>query len=434
MNSPIRRREFLTAALSGVAAMTWPGLLRSAMSAPGSRKPNVILILADDYGMAGVGCYGGDFKTPHLDAMAAGGARFEQCYSEPLCAPSRVMLMTGRFPFRTGSIGNSARNVSPRNETIIPKMLQQAGYATAVAGKWSQLQFLSTPGEAKAWGFDEYFTWDHAEGGRYWQPALTRNGKAVETTEKDFGPDLVNNYVVDFIERKKDEPFFVYYPTPLIHSQLSPTPDGLSGKGLLADNIAYMDKLIGKLLTELDRLKLSENTLILFTGDNGLGLGGKINGRPIHGDKGSMTEGGCRVPLIAQWKGVIPAGRVVKDLVELSDFYATIAEVAGGKLPEGVKMDSNSFAPQLKGEAGKPRPWVFVQLVDAWYVRSQRWKLTQAGELYDMKDAPFAETLVPADTQDVEAIAGRKELQAALDELRPSASKRGDHATPARAQ
>jgi arylsulfatase A len=428
MKPTIARRSFLKATLAGAAALAWPAGLHAAET----RRPNVILIMADDYGMSGVGCYGGEFETPNLDAMAAGGVRFEQCYSEPLCAPSRAMLMTGRFPFRTGSVGNSARTVTPQNEFAIPKMLKQAGYATALAGKWSQMMYLSSPEEANAWGFDEYLTWEAAEGGRYWNPALSRNGKAVETTEKDFGPDLLNEYVMDFVQRKKDQPFFMYYPLPHIHSPLEPTPDGRSGKGLLADNIAYMDKLVGKLLAELDRLKLSENTLVLFTGDNGLGLGGKINGRPMHGDKGSLTEGGSRVPLIAQWKGMIQPGRVVKDLVELSDFYATIADLTGAKLPEGVTMDSNSFAPQLKGDPGTPRPWVFVQLVDQWYVRSPRWKLNQAGELFDMKDAPFAEIVVPADTNDPEAIAGRKLLQAALDELKPSASKRGDHAKPER--
>lgn len=424
--SSIDRRHFLKAGLAGAVGVALPRLLKAA-PALGGPRPNIILILADDFGIPGVGCYGGGFKTPHLDAMAAEGVRFEQCYAEPLCAPSRAMLMTGRFPFRTGSIGNSARMVTPQNETIIPKMLKQAGYATALAGKWGQLQYLSTPDEARAWGFDEFLTWENAEGGRYWNPALSRNGQPVATTDKDFGPDLLNDYVIDFVGRHKAKPFFVYYPTPLIHSQLSPTPDGTSGQGLLADNIAYMDKLVGKLLAELDRLNLSENTLVLFTGDNGLGLGAKLHGRPIHGDKGSMLEGGCRVPLIARWKGTVPAGRVVNDLVQLSDFYATIADLTGGKLPAGVTMDSHSFAPRLKVKPGKPRDWVFIQLVDAWYVRDQRWKLTQAGDLFDMKDAPFQEIAVAADTKDPDAIAGRKRLQAVLDDLRPIASKRGDH-------
>lgn len=430
MNCELPRRAILKAGLVGAASLAVPRWLQ-AVTTPGGRKPNIILILADDLGIPGVGCYGGEYATPNLDAMAKEGVRFERCYSEPLCAPSRVMLMTGRFPFRTGATSNSARMVTPQRETIIPKMLKQAGYATAMAGKWSQLQYLTTPEEAAAWGFDEFLEWAHAEGGRYWNPALSRDGQPVPTTEKDFGPDLLNAYVMDFIARKKDQPFFVYYPMPLIHSQLSPTPDGASGNGLLADNIAYMDKLVGKLLAELDRLQLSENTLVFFTGDNGQGLNARLNGRQIVGNKGAMSEGGSRVPMIVQWKGTVPAGRVVNDLVELSDVYATIADVSGSKLPEGVTMDSVSFAPQLKGKAGKTRDWVFVQLVDEWYVRSSRWKLTQAGALFDMNDAPFEEIAVPGDTRDPEAIAGRKQLQAALEGLRPTTSKRGDHTGPA---
>lgn len=426
MPQAIDRRRFLQAGLAGAAAAAMPRLLHAAPAARRS-APNIILILADDYGIPGVGCYGGDFATPHLDAMAAQGVRFEHCYAEPLCAPSRAMLMTGRFPFRTGSISNNARTVTPQTETIIPMALKQAGYATAMAGKWSQLMHLSTLDEARAWGFDEYMAWESAEGGRYWNPALSRNGQPVATTDKDFGPDLLNDYVIDFIGRHKDQPFFVYYPTPLIHSRLSPTPHGTSGKGLLADNIAYMDHLVGALLAELDRLNLSENTLVLFTGDNGMGLNGKIHGRPIHGDKGSMLEGGSRVPLIARWTGTAHAGRVVQDLVQLSDFYATCTELAGARLPQGVTMDSHSFAAQLQGKPGKPREWVFIQLVDQWYVRDSRWKLTQAGELFDMADAPFQEIAVPADTQDRDAIAGRRKLQAVLDALQPTASRRGDH-------
>ncbi|HBC88182.1 MAG TPA: hypothetical protein DCZ94_14625 [Lentisphaeria bacterium] len=427
MNYQFDRRDFLKAGVAGMAFFAVPRWLESATAAAG-RKPNIILLLADDYGIPGVGCYGGEFKTPSLDAMAKGGVRFEHCFSEPLCAPSRVMLMTGRFPFRTGAVSNTGKAITPQKETIIPKVLKEAGYATALAGKWSQMAFMDTAEEGKAWGFDEFLTWDGSEGGRYWKPALCKNGQAVTVTDKDYGPDMLNEYVMDFIKRKKDEPFFVYYPMTFIHSQLYPTPDGTSGKGILADNILYMDKLVGKLLAELDKLRLSENTLVLFAGDNGLGLDCKINGKGISGNKGSMLEGGSRVPLIASWKGAIPAGKVVKDLVEFSDFYATIAELAGAKMPEGVKMDSQSFAPQLKGEVGTPRDWVFIQLQEEWYVRDQRWKLTQAGALFDMKEAPFKEIPVPADSKDPEAVAGRKKLQEVLDDLKPTSSKNGDHA------
>jgi arylsulfatase A len=207
------------------------------------------------------------------------------------------------------------------------------------------------------------------------------------------------------------------------------TPDSKPGttdeKALYADNLAYMDKQVGLVIKELDRLKLREKTLIVFSGDNGTAakFPTTIGGRTISGRKGQMLEGGSRVPLIANWKGVTPEGKVLKDLTDFSDPYVTFAEVAGAKLPKDVALDGQSFAPQLRGQAGKPREWVYVQLGDKWYVRSQDWKLTQSGDLFDMKDAPFVEKPVAADTKDAKALAGREKLRKVLDTLKPAAGK-----------
>src|SRR5438093_11585118 len=141
-----------------------------------------------------------------------------------------------------------------------------------------------------------------------------------------------------------------------------------------------MDKQVGLVVKELERLKLREKTLIVFSGDNGTAaqFPTTINSKPINGRKGSMLEGGSRVPLIANWKGVTPEGKVSKDLTDFSDMYATFAEVAGAKLPKGVTIDGHSYAPQLRGQPGKPREWIYVQLGERWYVRSRDWKLTQS--------------------------------------------------------
>jgi arylsulfatase A len=164
--------------------------------------------------------------------------------------------------------------------------------------------------------------------------------------------------------------------------------------------------------------------LILFSIDNGTAQRSfTIGGRQIHGHKGTMLEGGVRVPLIANWKGVTPEGKVLRDLVDFSDFYTTFAELARAKMPKDVKFDSHSFAPQLRGENGKPREWVFVQLGRNWYVRNDGWKLNQSGELFDMSDAPFVEKLAASDAENNEAKAARKQLQAVLDELNPAAGK-----------
>ncbi len=176
-------------------------------------------------------------------------------------------------------------------------------------------------------------------------------------------------------------------------------------------------------MAALDELNLREKTLIVFTGDNGSVPVGTIHGRSVDGHKSQVNEGGSRVPLIANWKGVTPAGRVLKDLVDFSDFYATFAELAGAKLPAGLTFDSHSLAPQLRGEQGRPREWAYVQLGAKWYVRNDGWKLTEQGELYDMSDAPFAQKLVSPDTQTAEGKAARESLQEVLDKLNPAAGE-----------
>jgi arylsulfatase A len=238
-------------------------------------------------------------------------------------------------------------------------------------------------------------------------------------TETDYGPDLLHAYAVDFIARYKDKPFFLYYPMVSVHAPILRTPDGAGGN-LFAKNVAYLDRLVGKLVSELDRLNLREKTLIVFTGDNGLVGGGSVHGRAIDGGKGSMKEGGSRVPLIASWKGTTPAGQVCRDLIDFSDFLPTFAEMAGAPLPPGVTIDGRSFAAQLQGRPGQPREWVYVQLGQRHYVRDVRWKLYGDGTLCDLKDAPFAELNLPADKETEESQAARRRLQAALDALRPA--------------
>jgi arylsulfatase A len=385
-----------------------------------AQKPNIILIYSDDVGIGDIGCCGGPFKTPHIDSLAKGGTRFEYCYSTPLCGPSRCQTLTGRYPFRTGLINNNSHNaIQPGHEIMIPTVLKKAGYVTASVGKWGQMSF--GPGE---WGFDKYLVFPGS--GHYWREQTLRyrvNGEPKMLLEGQYLPDLMHEFIVSFLTQHKDQPFFLYYPMSHIHSPILRTPDSKAGASpdeLYRDNVTYMDKLVGKLMAELDRLHLREKTLVLFTGDNGTARFGAatatVNGHRVSGQKGTMLEGGSRVPLIANWPGVTPAGKVNHDLIDFSDFLATFAEFTGAPLSEGVKLDSRSFAAQIKGQKGKPRDWVYVELNGRSYARNTRFKLTNRGELFDLSEAPYKEIPVESTTTDSAAMAARKQLQEVLDE------------------
>lgn len=430
------RRAFLRtvgAGTAGVGALA--ALCRGDLfAAEGAGRPNIILIFTDDVGLGNIGCCGGDkFKTPSIDALAQSGVRFEQCFSAPLCGPSRSEILTGRYPFRTGMISNQSGDaMKPANEIMIPKVLKPAGYVTAQVGKWAQL-----PLEPGDWGFDEYLRFQGS--GVYWRgqekgmkglkkiigkskSIYTVNGQDKELSEGKYMPDLMHDFLVDFITRHKEQPFFVHYAMSHIHGKIMRTPDSApDSQDYYADNIAYMDKLVGKLAEELHRLKLREKTLLIFVGDNGTAGGeadrSTVQGRRLSGQKGTMLEGGGRVPMIASCPGMTPAGTVVKDLIDFSDFMPTFAELAGAELPKGVTIDGRSFAPQLKGQPGKPREWVYVELNGRRYVRTARWKLDNSGELFDMKEAPFNEIAVAADSTEPEAVAARKRLLETLESL-----------------
>lgn len=385
-----------------------------------AQKPNIILILTDDVGLGNIGCYGGAFKTPEIDKLAKGGTRFEYCYSTPLCGPTRCQLLTGRYPFRTGLINNNSHDaIAPGREVMIPTVMKRAGYVTASVGKWGQM--CLGPGE---WGFDEYLVYRGS--GRYWREqaaSYTVNGETKDLPAGQHLPDLMHEFIVKFMTRHKDQPFFVYYPMSHMHGPIVRTPDSKPGADpdqLYRDNVEYMDKLMGRLVADLDRLGLREKTVVIFTGDNGTARFGvemaTVNGRSISGQKASMLEGGSRVPLVVNWPGVTPAGKVNRDLVDHSDFFVTCAELGGAPLPEGVKLDGRSFAAQIKGQQGTPRKWVYVELNGKSFAREARFKLTNGGELFDLAEAPYKEILVASDTTDAAALAAKKQLAEVLKE------------------
>ncbi len=396
-----------------------------ASQAPSARKPNIMFVLADDLGIGGVGCYGADkFKTPNIDKLAREGTRYTHGYTAPLCGPSRSCILTGRYAFRTGATNQDATGqMEPSVETFLPKYLKPAGYFTASVGKWGQLPL----GPAE-FGFDEHLKFKGS--GVYWNTqangkTYTVNGKVKALRDKEYLPDVMHNFLVDFITRHRNDPFYVYYSMSHVHAEILPTPDSRpDSKDLYADNIAYMDKLVGKMIAELERLKLRDNTLVIFVGDNGTGGAwadeSTIGGRRLSGEKGSMLEGGAHVPWIVNWPGRTPSGKVSDQMVDSTDFVPTFAELAGAKLPENKVLDGVSFAPQIYGRKARTREWIFIELARNWYVREQAWKLNQAGQLFDMKNSPFEEPMVPADTKDPAAIGARTRLSAALARLNPA--------------
>jgi arylsulfatase A len=390
----------------------------------GSEKPNIIFILADDLGIGDVSCYGSDQnKTPIIDQLAKGGIRFTRGYTAPLCGPSRAMILTGRYAFRTGAVNQDmVGDIKPENEVLIPSVLKPAGYTTSLVGKWSQ--FSKTPGD---FGFDDYLTF--AGSGDYWSTEKKKSENYIENgvnkilDAQTYMPDLMHDHLVDFITTNKDKPFFLYYSMVHVHALIQRTPDSKPGSDLYEDNTAYMDKLVGKLLKTLDDLKLRKNTLIVFMGDNGTASQyadrGTIGGKALSGKKGTMLECGSLVPTIANWPGVIDGGKISDLLIDSTDLLPTFADLAGAKLPNNRVIDGHSFLPQLLGKKGNSREWIFIELGNKWYVRDTKWKLNREDELFDMSNSPFEEKLVTNYSDNKEASEAFNRLKATLNTLSP---------------
>ena len=408
--------------------------------------------MADDMGVETLGCYGGaSYRTPRLDRLAAEGARFSHAYATPLCANTRVQLMTGLYNNRNWT----GFGLLPKNARTFGHALQAAGYTTCVVGKW-QLHSYDPPDfpgaaarrgqgmEADDAGFDEYCLWHagHTEtkGSRYANPTLFQNGRLLEETEGKYGPDIWADYLCDFIKRHKDTPFFAYYPMALPHWPFVPTPaspEWRTPAGRMRedlkharDMIEYVDRIVGRVVDAVDESGLGENTLILFYADNGTDwrVASLRNGRLVRGGKGSPTDAGTRAPLIARWTGVTPAGVVADDLIDSTDFLPTLNELAGAPAPEA--LDGRSFAPRLRGRGVGPREWVYMHQDPRpgwdkerfWLVRFARTrdaKLYEDGRLYDTEADP-AEDRPRLPSSDTAATrAARLRLQKVLDAMKP---------------
>lgn len=455
----ISRRDFISAAGAGAAGLAF--MHSSCSGRVDQRRPNFIVTMADDCSAREFGCYGNkEHKTPNLDALANTGMMFKTCWCTPICSPSRAQIMTGRYGFRTKWYHNSMKPGGggydlARAELLFSEFMKNSGYATAVAGKWQIGAGQDQQGNYRVheYGFNEFCLW--ASGGiaipkgaqydgytegpndsvpgrtdRYWHPAVVRNGELIPTGEDDYGPDIYTDFVNDFAARHTDEPFFIYYPMCLPHGSWYPpisekerrtvyvpvpeldergnktgrrTPEGFRY------NVEYVDHLIGRIVRNLDMLKIRDNTIIMFTCDNGTAGYGKAQ---LTGERGS------RVPMIVNCPGIVKPSEPRDELVQFADVLPTMEDLAGLALPGDEEFDGISFAPVLLDREGPRREWIFSYYADKRFLRDKRWLLDGNGRLWDCGDNRSGEGYKDVtDSKDPEVLQVRKRFEEILKNL-----------------
>jgi len=362
------RRRFLQASLSTFGHRIVSGA---------GRPPNIVLIYADDLGYGDLGCYGSSLTTPNLDGMASQGVRFTHFYSgSPFCSPSRAALLTGRYPTRVGvpRVLNPRDTTGlPESETTIAQVLKPLGYRTMCVGKWHLghlPEYLPTRR-----GFDEYFGIPYSND---MDPVvlLHNSEKVEEPARQDTLTRRYTEQALRFIDRSKGSSFFLYMPHTFPHIPLAASERfrGRSPQGLYGDVIAELDWSVGEVLGALKQHGLDDNTLVMFSSDNGpwyQGSPGRLRGR-----KGMTWEGGMRVPFIARFPGRIPAGRVCAGAGSVMDILPTVARLSGAPLPKRP-LDGIDIWPVLAGERREleREPLLYFLDNDLLCARSGRWKL-----------------------------------------------------------
>ena len=398
-------------------------------------NPNIVLILADDVGSDMFSCYGqkGTAQTPNIDRIAKEGVQFKTCFAPAICAPSRALFMTGVYANRTGVFRNDMWAFDSRGKLFTDrpswsKLLQEAGYVTAIAGKWHC-------GNREPWdenvGFDEYCLWEEPKkiesyfginpissgvrknlnlsDTRYWYPSTVENGKYLEVTEKDFGPDQRCDFLLDFMVRMTEEekPFVAYWPTVIPHGPYSTTPDQGKPLDLELDKpdlkslnkdekantmakyekirtqrfvrlIEYMDKLIGKLIKKAKDLGIYENTYFIFCSDNGTAVTAKDRG----------VERGVHVPYVVKGPGIKPLG-ITNELTDFSDVSPTLLEMADISKPDSLYFDGKSQLPFLTGKSNSHREWIYAYTGSVQVLRTKKYLLEARSHLFGKPEGRF---------------------------------------------
>jgi arylsulfatase A-like enzyme len=462
----MKRGLFLISAIS--VALWCAAVCAEQPGADAPRRPNLVFVLLDNLGKEWIGAYGSDEGvTPQIDRLARAGVRIENCYTPTVCGPSRVTVLTGRYLLRSGMTLHhdaalySGGGLDPRREITFARPLKQAGYATAIFGKWQINHLYDEPDVIRQHGFDEYLLWpgsldrDRVSDdeyrhfmervlandfafttemirrieSRYWDVVTLDHRQQRRVHRGRFGPDVFQEAAYDFIRRHRDQPFLLYLPSPLTHGwtftdPVTPTPWNMDTDrpdlDMYRDMVRYADHLVGQLVEELERQDILDRTIVFVATDNGTesSFSARFQGRVVPGELYRMTEPGGNVPLIVYGPQRIPGGRTIR-LADFSDLLPTFCELAGVPLPEGVTIDGRSFAGTLLDpEVPEPRSWIFNQYHQQRVVSDGRFKLYADGRLFDLQQ-DFAEQEDLAAACDLPVQAARQRLQAVLDSLPP---------------
>jgi arylsulfatase A-like enzyme len=369
------------------------------------KHPNIVLIMADDLGYECLACNGGEsYQTPELDKLAATGIRYTNCFSQPLCTPSRVEIMTGKYNNRN----YTAFGILKAGELTFAHLFKEAGYVTGIAGKW-QLYGSTSAGKLQGTGtfptgagFDEYCLWQIDKvGSRYADPVIHWNSKEAEVYEGEYGPDIFYRFIDQFLTRNKDKPFFLYYPMVLPHDPHVPTPGSEDWETdrykkddrFFADMVRYMDKNVGKVVDKLDELGIRNNTILVFTGDNGTNrrIVSLMNGEEIPGKKGIPVYYGTHVPLIINGGTMIKGGQVRDNLIDFTDFLPSLCRIAGIDMSLW-KGDGKSFGQTLRKDK-EFRRWIYCyydsgkkQFPLSVFAQNKKFKLYRDGRFFNIEE------------------------------------------------
>lgn len=427
------------------------GVASNGFAQNNNTKPNIVFIMADDMGYECLGTYGSTYQTPILDKMAKKGIKFDYAFSQPLSTPSRVQVMTGKYNY----CNYSRFGFLNQDQKTFGNLAKMAGYATAIVGKWQLGRNSLLP---KHFGFDNYCLWQvnytKKEGERYANALIEQDGQVLDRNNDIYGPDVFADYVDDFISKNKHRPFLLYYPMVLTHDPFVSTPDSQewvtdpksrfkSNKKYFSDMVSYCDKMVGRVIDKLKREGIYDNTLIIFTGDNGTAswiATPMKDGTTIQGGKSLPTDGGTHVPLIATYGSRQGKHFVCHDLIDFTDIMPTLAQAMGIDIPAEWGVQGVSFLPQVIGQKGTPRKWVFchydsghmdknnVEKVSCRWIRTHQYKLYSTGEFYDIANDVLEKNNILQGTGSSEAENAREFLAKELSKF--PAWKSGDPRVP----